>query len=1491
MKKLFFTFLISLSIFSYAQVPQEISYQGVARNASGSLLSNQNIGIKLDLHQGSAGGAVVFSETHNKTTNAFGLFTLGIGSANTVAFTAINWANGPYFLEVSMDPAGGTAYTSVGTQQFMSVPYALYAKTAGNAATYTAGAGINVTGTTISNTAPDQTVVLNATGATTVTGTYPNFTINTPTAQAYSAGNGIDITGGVISNTAAAVTPTIAGTGATTVTGTYPNLTINTPTIAPDQTVSLTGTGTATVTGAYPNFTVNVPSGASLPTAFNGQFLFNDGTIWDTLPRTKLFFDGTNFGVGTTAPQATFHVVGAGRFDASVSTPQIYANAMNLAVGTFTNAGDVLTNDGSGNATWQSVPAPILNYNNASNILTLTQGSAVTTATLTGTGSSTVSIVGSGLAAVSPTAGSSFTVSVPNPTIAIANGSISISNGNSAAIPSPSLTINSNSLTINGPGGNTVILPVSTTYTNGSGISITSGSVITNTVPDQTITLNGTGATSVTGTYPNFTINSPTVAAATTPTIIGTGATTVTSSGNTFTVNTPASQTYTNGAGISITSGSIITNTAPNQTITLNGTGATSVTGTYPNFTVTSPTTAVTSITQGANVIVSASASNYTVSAPAYSISIPGGNVVQITNGVSTSTSAINATSLTLSGTKNNLLSAGGNTVALNTYTSGTGITVAGTAPNYTLSSPNQSLSVSGNSLSITGANTVTIPTTSVVAGNANIIVNQSGNTFSVSSIAPPLSLNGTTLTSGPATNSVSLSSLAVWSNSVGVLYPTTLTNSVGVGTSGPLTDKMEINYASSSANTHLHLKQTGADAFSRIKFTNAVAPSKFWLSTVTSEASDANSRYNFFYNNGSVGHNIFTVGGDGLVSVNPFGTMNNARLYVGGKAKIDSSLTMAAYMSQPTLSPANEGRIYYDRANQKFKVSENGLPYVDMIGGGGTSPWLQSPGRVTLNNLSDSVGIGTSAPTSLLHVSGTFDPIQITVENGGGNFKTGYHIKTALSEWFMGQDGSSTTGFRITDRLAAEVRLQIDLLGRVGIGTVFASERLHVNGNIKLDSSLMVTGLTAVPPTSNGGNGRIFFDQISGKFKVSENGGPYVDMISGGTSPWIQGAGIVTQSIIGDKVGIGTGAPSSILDIQNSYSNGGGTAVNIAASSSSSSGANSAVYSDLNGSSTGNYVSGYFRSASVSGGTGNITGVKGLAVGSSGTYGIAVGLDGNGQGANQNYGLSAFAVGNVGVTNYGIYTEASSVGTNYALYAVANGTTGTSYAGYFNGAVYTKGITSTTSGFALRVQNSSNTELFNVRNDGNVGIGTTAPSAKLDVINTGSVSSAGRFENNSTSNSADAVFAKTDGAGAAIHAINGPPVAGGTNVGLWLENGHIKATASGTNTIGSGGTNITGPIITRTPATGFTTNDVSGAVNINFSSATNITSGQYVEFRVTFLKPYTVKPKVVASCQTYPFLVYISSTSLTDCQIVIYNPGATISSVSNVIVNYFIIE
>lgn len=114
---------------SFAQVPQGISYQAVAFNSGGSPVVNGTVGVKISLLDQSITGTVVYAETHTKTTNAQGLFNLNIGqgTATVGTFSAINWGANSKFIKVEVDPAGGSNYTTVGTNQLMSVPYALFA--------------------------------------------------------------------------------------------------------------------------------------------------------------------------------------------------------------------------------------------------------------------------------------------------------------------------------------------------------------------------------------------------------------------------------------------------------------------------------------------------------------------------------------------------------------------------------------------------------------------------------------------------------------------------------------------------------------------------------------------------------------------------------------------------------------------------------------------------------------------------------------------------------------------------------------------------------------------------------------------------------------------------------------------------------------------------------------------------------------------------------------------------------------------------------------------------------------------------------------------------------------------------------------------------------------------------------------------------------------------------------------------------------------------
>jgi hypothetical protein len=137
MKKPLLLLLLLIVIKVQAQVPQQINYQGVARNSVGSVIANQNINLRLSIREGSASGTIIYSESRILKTNSFGLFVTAIGSPGATGvvglFGGINWGSGVKFLQIEMDPTGSSNYIDMGTSQLLSVPYSIYAGTAGSA--------------------------------------------------------------------------------------------------------------------------------------------------------------------------------------------------------------------------------------------------------------------------------------------------------------------------------------------------------------------------------------------------------------------------------------------------------------------------------------------------------------------------------------------------------------------------------------------------------------------------------------------------------------------------------------------------------------------------------------------------------------------------------------------------------------------------------------------------------------------------------------------------------------------------------------------------------------------------------------------------------------------------------------------------------------------------------------------------------------------------------------------------------------------------------------------------------------------------------------------------------------------------------------------------------------------------------------------------------------------------------------------------------------
>ncbi len=119
--------LLILPELLFAQSPKLVSYQAIVRDASKQPMVNTDVTIILTVNQGTPAGTQVYSETHNTTTNDFGLVSIMLGNGTSGDdFSAIDWYGSPYYLNINIE---GNPMDPV---QLVSVPYAIYADEAGN---------------------------------------------------------------------------------------------------------------------------------------------------------------------------------------------------------------------------------------------------------------------------------------------------------------------------------------------------------------------------------------------------------------------------------------------------------------------------------------------------------------------------------------------------------------------------------------------------------------------------------------------------------------------------------------------------------------------------------------------------------------------------------------------------------------------------------------------------------------------------------------------------------------------------------------------------------------------------------------------------------------------------------------------------------------------------------------------------------------------------------------------------------------------------------------------------------------------------------------------------------------------------------------------------------------------------------------------------------------------------------------------------------------
>ena len=136
MKKITLSCLTLIAVITMlGQPPQAFKYQAVVRDASGEIISNETVDLRISIRDGWGAGTIIYQETHSAATNQFGLINLSIGwgiPGSGYDFLTIDWSLNEKFIEVEIWDDGSSTYISMGTSMLYSVPYALYSEDDGD---------------------------------------------------------------------------------------------------------------------------------------------------------------------------------------------------------------------------------------------------------------------------------------------------------------------------------------------------------------------------------------------------------------------------------------------------------------------------------------------------------------------------------------------------------------------------------------------------------------------------------------------------------------------------------------------------------------------------------------------------------------------------------------------------------------------------------------------------------------------------------------------------------------------------------------------------------------------------------------------------------------------------------------------------------------------------------------------------------------------------------------------------------------------------------------------------------------------------------------------------------------------------------------------------------------------------------------------------------------------------------------------------------------
>jgi hypothetical protein len=385
-----------------------------------------------------------------------------------------------------------------------------------------------------------------------------------------------------------------------------------------------------------------------------------------------------------------------------------------------------------------------------------------------------------------------------------------------------------------------------------------------------------------------------------------------------------------------------------------------------------------------------------------------------------------------------------------------------------------------------------------------------------------------------------------------------------------------------------------------------------------------------------------------------------------------------------------------------------------DLQGGSTTFNILENSNSnaayLTIARSTGNVGIGTTGPGTLLDVNGSAT-IRGTILQNNSDVALSLVGASSARTWTIMSNTSSGSGvFGIRDATAGQFRLAIDTNGNVGIGTTAPQGKFHIGLGSDQSSSKTWTansssaqGFLLDSYRVTGDSHRRYADIVSLGDQDSANGGSIIRFL---TNPVNSYTAVERMRIDRDgNVGIGTTAPSTLFEVDSTGSVGASIR--------------------LNALSTGNSTIQYYRGNAFKFEVGPGGGSNDYLVynGALGGYSFRIKSDVGGNiilaEGGGNVGIGTTAPGAKLEVNGTIkITAGSGGGINFA-----DGTTITSNAAAGAGIVSNTDVSlsadADANGSGVASFSTGGIERIRISNAGNVGIGTTSPTVKLNIAET----------------------------------------------------------------------------------------------------------------------------------------------------------------------------